>query len=63
MKSLLQEFSYDVAAVIVEPIAGNMGMVLPQEGFLLGSETCDEFNCLLLFDEVMTGFRVALEDL
>ena len=61
VKSLLLEFSHDVAAIIVEPIAGNMGMVLPQEGFLAGlRKLCDEFNCLLLFDEVMTGFRVAL---
>ena len=51
----------DIAAVIVEPIAGNMGMVLPQPEFLNSLRSlCDEFAALLLFDEVMTGFRVAL---
>ena len=49
-----------VAAVIVEPIAGNMGTVLPQSGFLQGLRTlCDAHGSLLVFDEVMTGFRVA----
>jgi glutamate-1-semialdehyde 2,1-aminomutase len=44
----------------VEPIAGNMGMVLPQPGFLEGlRRLCDEAGALLVFDEVMTGFRVA----
>ncbi len=51
----------DVAAVIVEPVAGNMGVVPPDEGFLPGlRELCDRFGALLVFDEVMTGFRVAL---
>ncbi len=51
----------DVAAVIVEPVAGNMGVVPPDEGFLPGlRELCDRFGALLIFDEVMTGFRVAL---
>src|ERR1051325_3030227 len=50
----------DVAAVIVEPVAGNMGCVPPQPGFLKGlREICDESGALLIFDEVMTGFRVA----
>jgi len=50
----------EVAAVFVEPIAGNMGMVLPEEGFLEGlRRLCDEAGALLIFDEVMTGFRVA----
>ncbi len=50
----------EVAAVIVEPIAGNMGVVLPQPGFLEGLRTlCDREGMLLIFDEVMTGFRVA----
>jgi glutamate-1-semialdehyde 2,1-aminomutase len=50
----------DVAAIIVEPVAGNMGCVPPAEGFLAGLRTiCDENGALLIFDEVMTGFRVA----
>lgn len=49
-----------VAAVIVEPVAANMGVVPPQEGFLQGLRAlCDEFGCLLIFDEVITGFRLA----
>ncbi len=49
-----------VAAVIVEPVAGNMGVVAPRAGFLEGLRTsCDEHGALLVFDEVMTGFRVA----
>ena len=51
----------DVAAVIVEPVAGNMGCVLPAPGFLSGlRRLCDAHGALLIFDEVMTGFRVAL---
>lgn len=50
-----------VAAVIVEPVAGNMGCVLPAPGFLPGlRRLCDTHGSLLVFDEVMTGFRVAL---
>ncbi|HSK07525.1 MAG TPA: glutamate-1-semialdehyde 2,1-aminomutase [Acidimicrobiia bacterium] len=50
-----------VAAVIVEPVAGNMGCVLPEPGFLPGlRRLCDDDGALLIFDEVMTGFRVAL---
>lgn len=50
----------DVAAVIVEPVAGNMGCVPPVDGFLAGlRELCDQSGALLVFDEVMTGFRVA----
>jgi len=49
-----------VAAVVVEPIAGNMGLVAPAEGYLAGLRAlCDEFGALLIFDEVITGFRVA----
>jgi glutamate-1-semialdehyde 2,1-aminomutase len=49
-----------VAAVIVEPIAANMGLVPPEEGFLRGlREACDRVGALLIFDEVITGFRVA----
>jgi glutamate-1-semialdehyde 2,1-aminomutase len=50
----------EVAAIIVEPVAGNMGCVPPQKGFLEGLRAiCDEFGALLILDEVMTGFRVA----
>jgi glutamate-1-semialdehyde 2,1-aminomutase len=50
----------DVAAVIVEPVAGNMGVVPPADGFLAGlRDLCDLHGALLIFDEVMTGFRVA----
>ncbi len=50
----------DLAAIIVEPVAGNMGCVPPAEGFLQGlREICDSNKSLLIFDEVMTGFRVA----
>ena len=50
----------EIAAVIVEPVAGNMGLVPPQPGFLSGLRTVTEkYDALLIFDEVMTGFRVA----
>lgn len=50
----------DVACLVVEPVAGNMGCIPPRPGFLEGlRELCDEHGALLLFDEVMTGFRVA----
>jgi len=49
-----------IAAVIVEPVAGNVGCIPPTRDFLTGLRTlCDEFGALLIFDEVMTGFRVA----
>ncbi len=58
---IFEKYPDDVAAIIVEPIAGNMGLVLPSEGFLQGlRELCDIYNSVLIFDEVMTGFRVAL---
>lgn len=50
-----------VAAIILEPVAGNMGLVLPGEGFLQGlRDLCSETGIIFIFDEVMTGFRVAL---
>jgi len=50
----------EIACIIVEPVAGNMGLVLPEPGFLPGlRELCDRSGALLIFDEVMTGFRVA----
>ncbi|VEG90196.1 glutamate-1-semialdehyde 2,1-aminomutase [Legionella spiritensis] len=58
---LMEEFQGDVAAIILEPVAGNMGFVLPEAEFLQGlRDLCDAHGSLLIFDEVMTGFRVAL---
>jgi glutamate-1-semialdehyde 2,1-aminomutase len=51
----------EIAAIIVEPVAGNMNCIPPLDGYLQGlRDACDEHGCLLIFDEVMTGFRVAL---
>ncbi|MEM6312572.1 MAG: glutamate-1-semialdehyde 2,1-aminomutase [Planctomycetota bacterium] len=56
----LSEHGDDIACFAVEPIAGNMGLVPPADGYLAGlRELCNEHGVLLLFDEVMTGFRVA----
>jgi glutamate-1-semialdehyde 2,1-aminomutase len=56
----IPDIGADVACVIVEPVAANMGLVPPQPGFLEGlRETCDRTGALLIFDEVITGFRVA----
>ncbi|MGS2721429.1 glutamate-1-semialdehyde 2,1-aminomutase [Paraglaciecola aestuariivivens] len=50
----------DIACIIVEPVAGNMNCIPPVEGFLQGlRDICDKYGALLIFDEVMTGFRVA----
>lgn len=60
VRKVFQEQSKDIACIVVEPIAGNMGVVPPAPGYLQGLRTlCDEFGVLLVFDEVMTGFRVA----
>lgn len=57
---LLAENKGDVACIIVEPIAGNMGTIPPRKGFLEGLRSlCDREGTILIFDEVMTGFRVA----
>ncbi|WP_145642198.1 glutamate-1-semialdehyde 2,1-aminomutase, partial [Bacillus licheniformis] len=59
MKLVFQEFGDDIAGVIVEPVAGNMGVVPPVKGFLEGlRELTETHGALLIFDEVMTGFRV-----
>ncbi|MFP5464871.1 MAG: glutamate-1-semialdehyde 2,1-aminomutase [Gammaproteobacteria bacterium] len=61
VEALFAERGAEIAAVIVEPVAGNMGCVLSQPGFLEGlRRVCDRHGALLIFDEVMTGFRVAL---
>lgn len=59
LKAAFKEFGADLAGVIVEPVAGNMGVVPPKEGFLQEVRNLTEENgTLLIFDEVMTGFRV-----
>lgn len=59
IKLMIKEFGDDLAAIIVEPVAGNMGVVGPEPGFLEGlRELTTENGSLLIFDEVMTGFRV-----
>ncbi len=58
-RALFERYPEEIAAVIVEPVAGNMGVVPPAEGFLPGLRALtQEFGALLIFDEVMTGFRV-----
>lgn len=58
---LFETHADDIAAIIVEPVAGNMNCILPAAGFLEGlRELCDQHRSVLIFDEVMTGFRVAL---
>ncbi|MCP4520371.1 MAG: glutamate-1-semialdehyde 2,1-aminomutase [Cytophagales bacterium] len=60
VQSLVSANKDEVAAIILEPVAGNMGCVLPKEGFLEGlRELCDQEGIVLIFDEVMTGFRLA----
>ena len=60
VRELFSRHGAEIAAVFVEPYAGNMSLVPPDEGFLEGlRELCDEAGALLVFDEVMTGFRVA----
>ena len=60
VRALLEANPEEVAAIIVEPVAANMGVVPPQPGFLQGLRAlCDEFGALLIFDEVITGFRLA----
>jgi len=59
--SVLEQRGEEIAAIIVEPVAGNMGVVPPREGFLQGLRAlCDTYGVVLIFDEVITGFRVAL---
>lgn len=60
LKALFQKQGEEIAGVIVEPVAGNMGVVLPEPGFLEGlRELTQQYGALLIFDEVMTGFRVS----
>ncbi len=60
-KTLFAEQGEEIAGLIIEPVAGNMNCILPREGYLQGlRELCNDHGTLLIFDEVMTGFRVAL---
>jgi len=61
VKKAFEKYGEEIAAVIVEPIAGNMGVVLPKEGFLeFLREITNKYGTLLIFDEVITGFRIGL---
>ncbi|MBI1783380.1 MAG: glutamate-1-semialdehyde 2,1-aminomutase [Sphingobacteriales bacterium] len=60
VKKIAAEHKREIAAIIVEPVAGNMGCILPQPGFHEGlRKLCDEEGIIFIFDEVMTGFRLA----
>ena len=60
VRALFQERGKEIAAVIVEPVAGNMGVVVPSKDFLQGlRDICSQYGALLIFDEVITGFRLA----
>ena len=60
VSKLFNEYPEEIAAIIIEPVAGNMGCISPAYGFLEGLRSlCDQNNTLFIFDEVMTGFRLA----
>ncbi len=60
VKALFEAWPDQIAALFVEPVAGNMGLMLPQPGFLRGlRELCSKYGALLVFDEVITGFRLS----
>jgi glutamate-1-semialdehyde 2,1-aminomutase len=60
VEKLIRKNKNEIAAIIIEPVAGNMGCILPQPGFLEGlRKICDEEKIVFIFDEVMTGFRLA----
>lgn len=59
VEELFHQYGKEIAAVIIEPVAANMGVVLPKEGFLQGlRKLCNENQSILIFDEVITGFRL-----
>lgn len=61
IETIFRQAGDQIAGIILEPVAGNMGLVPPVEGYLAGlRQLCDQYGALLIFDEVMTGFRVAL---
>ncbi len=60
VKEIISQYEGDIACIILEPVAGNMGCIPPVDGFLEGlRQLCDDHGILLIFDEVMTGFRLA----
>ncbi len=60
VQQLLEANKGEIAAIIIEPVPGNMGCILPKDGFMEGLRSlCDQHDTLLIFDEVMTGFRLA----
>ncbi len=60
VKEIIELNQNEIACIIIEPVAGNMGCIPPEKGFLEGlRELCNKYNILLIFDEVMTGFRLA----
>lgn len=61
VRQVFTKYGDDIAAIIVEPIAANNNLILPKAGFLAGLRAvCDQYNSVLIFDEVISGFRVAL---
>jgi len=62
VEELFAKMGEEIAAIIIEPVAGNMNLVAPKKGFLEGlRKICDQYGTVLIFDEVMTGFRVGLQ--
>ena len=62
VERLFNEYDKEIACIIVEPVGANMGVVLPEPGFLEGlRKLCDENGALLIFDEVITGFRLQID--
>ena len=62
LKGLFDKYGDDIACVVIEPVAGNMGVIKAEEEFMEAlRELCDKYGALLIFDEVMSGFRVAFE--
>lgn len=62
VKELFETQGNEIAGIIVEPVAANMGVVLPEKDFLQGlRDICDKYKALLIFDEVITGFRLAID--
>lgn len=60
LERVMRSYGEQVAAIIVEPVAANMGLVPPEPGFLEACrELCNSYGCLLIFDEVVTGFRIS----
>ena len=60
VEALVKQYPNEIAAIIIEPVVGNMGCILPKAGFLEGlRKICDEHSIVFIFDEVMTGFRLS----